>query len=364
MNAIRAVLVSVLLLTSLCAAAAAPAAASHASGTDGGTACEFPVSTTDGTGTEVTLDEPAETVVAADAASAQTFWEIGAADRVVGMPVRDYTDYLEGSGERTDVLTGDGQNLDVETIIQLDADLVVVPNYASDATVRQLRAADQTVYRSPFESSFEDIYAKTELFGHFVGDCEAGATTASETREAVESVRNATADRDRPAVLYYFFGTAAGDGTFIGDMVETAGGTNVAAEAGIEGYDEISDEVILERNPEWIVTTDDDGAFDPEETPFPQTAAVQNDRVLRVNANLVSQAGPRVVEPLRTMAEAFHPDAFEDENGTTTGTTGGTATGTTDATAGGDSEDDGAGFGVAVAASALLAAALFARRRS
>ena len=355
MTQFRATLIATLLVVSLCGIAVTPAAANH----DGGSDCAFPMSVTDDTGSEVTLNESAETVVAADAASAQTFWEIGAEDRVVGMPVRDYTQYLNGSENRTDVLSDDGMGLDVETIIELDADLVVVPNYVSDESVQQLRDADQTVYRSPFESSFEDIYAKTELYGHFVGDCEAGATTAQETREEVETIRNATADRDSPDVLYYFFGTAAGNGTFIDDIVETAGGNNVAAEAGIEQYGEISDEVILEQDPEWIVTTDEDDAFDAEAEPFPSTSAVQNDQVLRVDANLISQAAPRVVEPLRTMAEAFHPEAFAEQNATATPDE------TRESTPGGDdgSDGDGAGFGVGVAAAALAAAALLARRQ-
>lgn len=353
MRKLRATLIATLLVVSLCGIAVTPAAASH----DGGTDCSLPVSVTDGTESEVTLNESAETVVAADAASAQTFWEIGAEDRVVGMPVREYTQYLDGAENRTDVLPDDGMGLDVETIIELDADLVVVPNYATDETVQQLRDADQTVYRSPFESSFEDIYAKTELYGHFVGDCEAGTTTAQETREEVETIRNATADRDSPDVLYYFFGTAAGNGTFIDDIVETAGGNNVAAQAGIEQYGEISDEVVLEQDPEWIVTTDENGSLDAEASPFSSTSAGQNDQVLRVDADLVSQAGPRVVEPLRTMAEAFHPEAFAEQNATATPDE------TRESTPGGESEDDGAGFGVGVAAAALAAAALLARRQ-
>lgn len=352
MTKFRATLIATLLVASLCGVAASPAAASH----EGGTDCSYPLSVTDDTGTEVTLNGSAETVVAADAASAQTLWEIGAQDRVVGMPVRSYTEYLNGSENRTDVLSEDGIGLDVETIIELDADLVVAPNYVNDETVQQLRDANQTVYRSPFESSFEDIYAKTELYGHFVGDCEAGATTAQETREEVEAIREATADRESPDVLYYFFGTAAGNGTFIGDMVETAGGNNVAAEAGVEQYGEISDEVILEQDPEWIVTTDDDEAFDAEEEPFPSTTAVRNDQVLRVDANLVSQAAPRVVEPLRAMAEAFHPEAFEEQTATSTTTP-------TEIESDDGSDGDGAGFGVAVAAAALAAAALLARRQ-
>jgi iron complex transport system substrate-binding protein len=353
MTQLRATLFAFVLVVSLAGLAATPASASH----DGGENCEFPLTVTDGSGTEVALNGSAETIVAGDAASAQTFWAVGADDRVVGMPVQDYTAYLEGSEQRTDVLTDDGMGLDVETIVELDADLVVVANYTSPDTVQQLRDAGQTVYVSPFEKSFEDIYAKTELYGHFVGDCEAGRTTAEETRQEVESIREAVGDRERPDVLFYFYGTAAGNATFTHDLLGTAGGNNVAAEAGIQHYEAMSDEAILEQDPEWVVTVEDDAAFDAEAQPFPSTTAVQEDQVLRVNTDLVQQAGPRIVEPLRTIAEAFHPEAFHQANGTATPEE------TRESTPAGDSEDDGAGLGAVAAVVALAGTALLARRK-
>jgi len=178
-----------------------------------------------------------------------------------------------------------------------------------EETLGQLRGAGLAVYQFPLEDSFETIYTKTELYGHFVGECEAANETVADTRAAVEEVRESVEGRDRPRVLYYFFGFAAGDGTFIHDLVETAGGRNVAAEAGVTGYVEISDEVVLEQDPEWIVAPSHAGL--PEGEPFASTIAVRSNRTLVVDENLVSQAGPRVVEPLRAMAEAFHPDTAE-----------------------------------------------------
>lgn len=283
----------------LAVAFAGPAAGGH---DDGG--CDFPVTETDMTGTAVSLDRPAEEVVVLDASSAQVFWEIGAEDRVTGMPVEDFTAYLEGSGERTDVT--DGQQVLVERVVELDPDLVVAPNYLGEGTIAQLRGAGLAVYQFPLEDSFEAIYTKTELYGHFVGECGAANETVSETRAAVEEVRESVEGRDRPRVLYFFFGFAAGEETFIHDLLETAGGRNVAAEAGITGYVEISEEVVLERDPEWIVAPSHAGL--PEGEPFTSTTAFQSNQTLVVDENLVSQAGPRVVEPLRTMADAFHPE--------------------------------------------------------
>jgi iron complex transport system substrate-binding protein len=283
----------------LAGAFSAPAAAAH---DDAG--CPFPVSETDMTGTTVSLDEPAGEVVVLDASSAQVFWEIGAEKRVTGMPVEDFTAYLGGSEERRDVT--DGQQVLAERVVELDPDLVVAPNYLGEETIAQLRGAGLAVYQFPLEDSFEAIYTKTELYGHFVGECEAANETVAETRAAVEEVRESVEGDDRPRVLYFFFGFAAGEETFIHDLIETAGGRNVAAEAGVTGYVELSEEVVLTQDPEWIVAPSHAGL--PEGEPFASTTAFESNQTLVVDENLVSQAGPRVVEPLRAMADAFHPE--------------------------------------------------------
>lgn len=356
-----AALLAVALVVSAAGTVAAPAAASH-----DGDDCSFPLSETDASGTEVTLDEPPEEVVVTDAASAQTVWEMGAEDRVTGMPVRPYTAYLNGSEDRTDVMTEDGTDIETETVIELDPDLVVAanPQFHSNASIRQLRDAGLTVYQYPFEMSLEDIHAKTETYGHLLGECEAADATARETREEVGTVRDAVADVEEPLVLYYFFGFTAGEGTFVGDLVETAGGENLAATEGIEGFKRISDETIAERDPGWIVTTDSNGSVDTERQPFASTTAVEAGRVIEVDADLVSQAGPRVVEPLLAMAEAFHAEAFAESTPTATPEPTATATDAATGTATEEPSDgDGAVPGVATALVALLAAAMLVRRR-
>ena len=348
----RSVLLATLLVVSLAGGAATPVSAGH----DGGD-CSLPVTATDASGTEVTVDAQPDSIVTLDAASAQIMWELDAQARVVGMPVRSYTEYLEGSQNRTDVLSEDGRSVDTETVVELDPDLVLAPNFTPPETVAQLREANLTVYQSGFESSFSDIYAKTELYGHLVGECTAADETVTEMQGDVETVRETVADRDRPRVLYYFFGTAAGNGTFIGDIIETAGGENVAATAGVEGYQQISDETIAETDPEWIITTDDEAAIDTSREPLASTTAVRNDQVLRVDANLVSQAGPRVVVPLLAMAQTLHPEAFAEATATPSPTETDTTTPTPTAAG------DGAGLGVGVALAALASTALLARRR-
>jgi iron complex transport system substrate-binding protein len=80
-------------------------------------------------------------------------------------------------------------------------------------------------------------------------------------KDRIRTVRQAVKGEERPDVLYLFYGYTAGRGTFIEEIIRTAGGNNVAAEAGISGYKQISKEVVVKQNPEWIVLNDNDLPF-------------------------------------------------------------------------------------------------------
>jgi iron complex transport system substrate-binding protein len=337
--------------------------------------CSFPVTETDATGTEVTVEEAPQRVVVLQASAAQVMWEVGAEEAVVGMPVKSYTAYLEGSEERTDVLAEDG-SVRREIVVGLEPDLVLAPNVVPNETVEQLRSDGLTVYKSGFGKSLEDIYAKTSLYGRMVGQCEQAEQTVSQMRTRVETVREAVAGEERPRVLYEFYNFTAGNGTFVHEILETAGGDNVAANAGIEGYARISEEVVADRDPEWVVVPSD--APLPSGEPYESTTAYRQNQTLTVNANYMNQPAPRVVRPMTKLTRAFHPEAYAAANATATPTPtptamptgtepGGTgSTGTKPATPGGEASgtsQPGFGLPAVLAALAALAAILVGRRR-
>ncbi|WP_435076525.1 PGF-CTERM-anchored ABC transporter substrate-binding protein [Halococcus sp. AFM35] len=383
-------------------AAAAPAElGSHPAQTAN---CSFPVTATDATGTEVTVENEPQRVVALGASTAQTLWEVGAKEKVVGMPVNPTTAYLNGSANRTNIYRADGFTVATEQVVGLEPDLVLAPNIVPNETVETLRGAGLTVYKFGFGRSLADIYAKTNRTGELVGACEEAAETAADTRERVNTIRQAVEGADSPRVLYPMSGGfAAGNGTFIHAVMETAGGDNIAANAGIEGYKPISNETIAQRNPEWIITSN--ATAIPTGEPYASTTAIQRNQTVVVSSNLISQPGPRVVVPMTKIARNLHPEAMQEANLSNTTTAqptaadGGNATatttseaGTTVATDGGASTDDttaetavdasggatdgatgtdagtttssgsGPGFGVLAAAIALLGAALLGRR--
>jgi len=290
------------------AAVAAGQDVSHTSAVD----CSFPVSSVDATGTNVTVSEEPDRVVVLGPSAAQTMWEIGAKEKVVGMPVNFFTAYLNGSENRTNVVKQDGSPI-AETIVGEEPDIVLAPNIVQNDTVESLRERGLTVYRFETAKSLSDVYNKTELTGRLVGNFDTAAQVSAEMDGKVSAIRSAVEGEQEPRVYYNLGGGwTAGPDSFIGQMIATAGGQNIAAGNINKSYAPLSSEIILEEDPEWIVN--------PAGTPLPEneginkSTAVQADQIVSVNTNYINQPGPRNVQPLRKIAAALHPDAMEGLN--------------------------------------------------
>ncbi|SDJ50816.1 iron complex transport system substrate-binding protein [Halovenus aranensis] len=354
--------------------------------------CTFPVSATDATGTEVTVDEEPESVVTLNPSAAQTLWEIGAKDKVTG--VTKHASNLEGASERTNISTA-GQTITHEVVVDLEPDLVLAPLSAvtTEEDVETLRDAGLTVFAYPTAESIDEVRQRTLQTGEFVGECEGATETVEWMDEKLSVVEDAVDEQEKPKVLYTFFGYTSGTNTFIHEILETAGGVNIAAEAGIEGYQQINQEVVVTEDPEWIVLNSDSTEV-PDGNGFQETTAVKQNQTVVIDTNRLNRPAPRIVYAVTELAETFHPDAYEEAvkaaqstptptptespteteptptetEPTATATQTPAATETPTATQTPENSDgDGAGFGVlAVVGSVVLVNALVlgARRRN
>lgn len=343
--------------------------------TDG---CSYPVTMTDATGTEVTVESAPETVVTLGPASAQTMVDIGAGSKIVG--ATQYASYLDGSEAWANV-SGDGRAfVSVERVAAQDPDVVLAENIVSNETVQSLRDLGITVYKFRAASSLEFVYEKVRTTGKLVGACDGAEAEVAWMQEEISIVRDAVADEPKPNALYVFFGTTAGEGTYIHEIITTAGAENVAADADLEyfpnGYATVSAEFVANATVEWLILNSDSPSV-PSGEAYQQTAAVQNNNTVVLNADYISQPGPRIVYPIRALAKAMHPEAYaaanESARETTTLTTSDPTTSADDETMGtattsASVTDDGGsggtpGFGVGAVIAALAATLLLRRRR-
>lgn len=375
-------LLATVLLATAALGAPGPVAASH--GGSSNASCSFPVTATDATGTQVTVSEEPDRVVVVGASGTQTMWEIGAKDKVVGLWKSPYTTYLDGAAEKPNVATQYGY-ADVEKVLKQDPDVVLLANVQKNATAEKLREAGVTVYKFHAATSLQDVYAKTELTGKLVGNCEGASETVSWMTQKVSKVK-AAVDSSENASIYYPMGQGytAGPDSFITDVMSTAGARNVVLDGDFSGPTaQVTEEFVVKQNPQWLLATynpvTSNGTPTGREALQPvmssainQTQAYEDGNVVVVNGNYLSQPAPRVVYALENVTKAVHPEAWAEVNATTGDSTTASATtsgsaGTTATNAGEstttESSGSSPGFGLVTGLAALLAAALLARRQ-
>jgi iron complex transport system substrate-binding protein len=121
----------------------------------------------------------------------------------------------------------------------------------------------------------------------------------------------------KPVTCYYMiaFGEqgnwSAGRGSFIHELMELAGGYNIARD--IPSPWGIFDlEMLLQKDPEVIFMGKTAGNLDSlSRLPlYKDLRAVKQGRVMVVDDDLVSRPGPRIVEGLALMAKTLHPERF------------------------------------------------------
>jgi iron complex transport system substrate-binding protein len=105
-----------------------------------------------------------------------------------------------------------------------------------------------------------------------------------------------------------------GPGSFVHQLIELAGGVNIASEAS-SAYPRLSLEDVIAHDPECIVfpVGAEEGIPADEQQEWrrwSQLSAVKHNRLIAVPSVLIDRPGPRLVEGLELLAKAIHPEAF------------------------------------------------------
>jgi iron complex transport system substrate-binding protein len=272
---------------------------------------------TDGLGREITLEGPAQRIVSLAPSNTEILFAIGAGSQVAG---RDQlSDYPEEAKNIKDVGSS-FEALNTELIVSLKPDLVLLAEINPAEQVKQLEDLGLTVYylKNPLtlEGMYDNLATVAQLTGH-----EAEADTLIESLKArVAAVDEKIAPiSSRPNVFYELDATdpakpfTAGKGTFITQLIDRAGGHNIAAE--LEGYPQMSLEQVVAADPAFIILGDARYGVSPESIAqrpgWENLSAVKNGQVLPFNDDLVSRPGPRLVDALEELAKLLRPELFQ-----------------------------------------------------
>jgi iron complex transport system substrate-binding protein len=300
-----------LFVASACGAAVAPTPAPTQQPSASVAAVAFPTTVTDFQNRSVTVPRRPERIVSIGPSITEFLFALGAGPRVVGAD--DFSDEPAAAKQLEKV---GGIKVNFEKVVSLKPDLVLTVKF-SDGTIERLAGAGLLVLVVDPQTT-GDVARTAVLLGRAVGSD--GETMARDIGKRVDDVRAKTSSAANKPRVYHEIDASdptkiftVGPGSYIHDLIEIAGGQNIAARA-TSAYPQLSAEEILRGDPEIIVLAAADYSAKPDQVAtrsgWGAINAVRNSRIVSIAPNLINRPGPRVGEAAEAYARLVHPELF------------------------------------------------------
>jgi len=261
-----------------------------------------PITITDMTGRMVTLPGPATRIVALTAADCENLYAIGAGDTLVGRG--EYCDYPPEVLNIPSVQSGAETNL--EQIIALKPQVLLMGTM--DQTDEQIVSLENAGIKTVVSNAqdIDGVYTAIQMLGNLMGRQGDADEVVSKMKTDFASV-SGNAGANKGKTVYFEVSPlqqglwTAGSGTFMDEIAGMIGLTNCFGD--VSGWGQISEEQVIERNPDYIVTiTMYNGEGQKPEDEIMSRAgwgninAVKNKAILNLQNNELSRPSYRLAD--------------------------------------------------------------------
>ncbi|MCH3917024.1 MAG: ABC transporter substrate-binding protein [Spirochaetia bacterium] len=265
---------------------------------------------TDSYGRTVTIPANPQKIVTIGPNLTEILTFLGMEDKIVG--VTDYDDWPATITHVTKI--GSITSPDLEKIIALSPDLVLASTHCPQKVVDALSQAGIPAFAIYHEGNLEATYLSIEDVGAITGKSQEAEKIVRDMKDKITAVQEKVAGLAKPTVYYMIsYGQwgdfTAGGNTFIGNMLDIAGGLNIAQSVSGWSY---SQEKLIEEDPDMVLCSKSGNVVQQFSSTFPYSdlSAVKNHKVYAVDTDRLDRQTPRNAEAVEALAKIFHPDAF------------------------------------------------------
>lgn len=254
------------------------------------------IAVTDMHGREITLDAPATRIVALTPSDCEILCAIGGGDALVGRG--KYCDYPESVTELPVVQSGAETN--IEEILALEPQIVLMSDMSQ--TEEQAKLLEQNGVKVVISDAndIEGVYTAIRMIGTLMAKNDEAEALIADMQATFDEIAAQSEKSDK--TIYFEVSPlqwglwTAGSGTFMDELATMCGVTNAFAD--ISGWQSISEEQVIERNPDYIVSIAGMGDTAVEEIlgrdGWGDISAVKNGSVYNADSNAISRPGPRL----------------------------------------------------------------------
>lgn len=277
---------------------------------------------TDDQGTVMTIQGYPQRIVSLAPSNTEILFALGLGERVVG--VADLSDYPPEAAAVPQV--GGYSTISVERVVALEPDLIVGVEGNTEEVLSRLRSMGHTVIvLSP--ETMDEILDNINLIGEITGVRENALALTNELELRTTTITDRTDTiPGRPTVAHVVWHEpvwVSGDRTFQNEVIRAAGGENVFAH--LDEWEIVGLEEFIVTNPDYIFVSSGTGMgtagqnviyqYFMTEPRFQNLNAVKNHQVILIDADIISRAGPRIVDALEEVAAVIHPELFDATTG-------------------------------------------------
>lgn len=264
-------------------------------------------------GSEVIVKSAPKRIVSLAPSHTETAFAIGLGDSMVG--VSDHCNYPEEALKISKV--GGFSKPNIEAVLALNPDLVLAGNKHEEA-VKKLRELNIPVLVL-IPESLEDVFEAMVIVGEATGkrkEAEAVIEGLKDRLKKIESRVGAIPEQERVRVYYEVSSDplmSAGAASLINEVISLAGGINIFSDVA-ETYPKISEEVLILRDPQFILFPKSHGSiqFEPQKIAsrplWDKITAVKENRLFSITTDAISRPGPRLVDAVEELAAIFYPE--------------------------------------------------------
>lgn len=241
----------------------------------------------------------------------ETIYALGKGDLLVGRS--DYCTYPEAALGLPSVGTLYAPSL--EKILSLEPTTVVSSAFVSDQLLAAVEKAGIEVVQLHTQDTFGATYSLIRSIARLVDAQEQAELLILNMQNLVRDVDNKVQGRDKPTVYmaldFGSFDSAATADTFLSEMIEMAGGTNVAKDGLNWTY---SKELLLLHDPQIILLSPrwgESGEETVKEFTSTKPYSDLSGTIKVFDADLVSRQGPRSAQALKSLFDLIHTEAAQ-----------------------------------------------------
>jgi iron complex transport system substrate-binding protein len=276
----------------------------------------FPLTITDQTGRMITLKSTPQRIISLAPSNTEILFALGLADRIVG--VTDYCNYPPEAKQKPSI--GGFSTPNIEEVVAKNPDIVIAASRHAKEIVPKLESRGITVLILE-PTTIAMVPEAITMAGQAMGKQAEAGTITNNMQQRIKAMTDKTSLSSlRPSVCFIVWHdplNVAGSGTFHDELIDKAGGVNIAHK--LTGYSkDFSLENLIAANVEVIIAgvgmgdgEDKPLQFIQAESRLKDTPARINNRVYPINQDIVGRAGPRIVDALDEFTQFIHPELFK-----------------------------------------------------